>query len=147
MGTVFKIILNWIRDVVSKFKIVNPVLGNVAEETHDTYLVELLEDILKYPKLTPLLRDPVSKIYVITTYSTSYNDLGTMLIDKRYNRKLMAINLHSYFNGEEDLVPSGLARIVTWMKGNKLTVEASHDLYEIASTIKHLLALKGEYDV
>ena len=147
MGTVFKIILNWIRDVVSKFKVVNPVLGSVTEETHDANLVELLEDVLKYPKLTQLLRDPVSKIYVITTYSTSYNDLGTMLIDKRYNRKLMAINLHSYFNGEEDLVPSGLARIVTWMKGNKLTAEASHDLYEIASTIKHLLALKGEYDV
>lgn len=147
MGTVFKIILNWMRDIVSKFKVVNPVLGSVAEETHDANLVELLEDVLKYPKLTQLLRDPVSKIYVITTYSTSYNDLGTMLIDKRYNRKLMAINLHSYFNGEEDLVPSGLARIVTWMKGNRLTTEASHDLYEIASTIKHLLALKGEYDV
>ena len=69
--------------------------------------------------------------------------IGTMLIDKRYNRKIIAINLHSYFGGEEELVHSGLTRIKEWMKTSKLTPEAVHDLYELTSTIKHLTELKG----
>lgn len=143
MSSVFKKIVNGWKRLTKHLKVVNPVLPTTPEHQYDLSLVETIEEVLKLPNFTAILKDPVSKIYVISTYSTSYNDLGTMLTDRRYNRKIIAINLHSYFGGEEELVHSGLTRIKEWMKTSKLTPEAVHDLYELTSTIKHLTELRG----
>lgn len=143
MVNVFKKLVNGLRKIGSFFTVKNPTLPVMDDYAYDQELVGMLEEVLKFPELDKLLKDPVNKIYVISTYSVSYNDLGTMLTDRRYNRKIIAVNLHSYFNGEEGLVVTGLPRIVSFIKTNKCTPEAIHDLYELSSTIKHLIELKG----
>jgi len=143
MVTVFKNLVKWLKKCSEIFTIKNPTLPDMNEHLYDQELVSRLEEVIKYPGLEKLLKDPVNKIYVISTYSVTYNDLGSMLVDRRYNRKIIAVNLHSYFNGEESLIVTGLSRIVSFIKTNKCTPEAIHDLYELSSTIKHLIELKG----
>ncbi len=143
MRTVFKNILLRIMKLKGFFVIKNPELPTQNEYQPDTELVAALEAVSRNEGLDKLLKDPVSKIYVITTYSLTYNELGSMLIDRRYNRKLVAVNLHSYFNGDEPAIATSLVRIAGWLKTNKCTPEATHDLYEITRTVKHLLELKG----
>lgn len=144
MVLVFKKLITKLKGVGRYFTVTNPTLPILNEYLYDQELVSQLEEVVKYPDLERLLKDPVSKIYIMSTYSTSYNDLGTMLIDKRYNRKIIAVNLHSYFKGEEHLVTTGLTRIISFIKDNKCTLESIHDLYELSSTIKHLIELKGK---
>lgn len=144
MTSLFKKLNTFFKSVGDFFKIKNPKLQPTLDYTYDMELVAALEEVVQYPDLDKLLKNPVSKIYIINTYSTTYNDLGSMLVDKRYNRKIIAVNLHSYFNGEEGLVGLGLKRVISFLKGNKCTAEAIHDLYEISRTIKHLIELRSK---
>lgn len=127
------------------FKIDTPKLNSVPEYEYDYELVESLESLARDKNLEKLIKDPVNKICVINTFSLSFADLGSILLDKRYSRKIVAVNIHSYFKDSEHLVSNGFERIAKFIKQQNCTQESIHDIKEIVFTLQQLKSFsKGD---
>lgn len=143
MVTIFKKVREILTRLKSIFEIKNPDLNSAVYTDLEENLISDLTEVGRYKNLEELLKDPVSKIYILNVYSNNFNDLGGMVVDKRYPRKLIAINLHSFCNGEESRISIGLVNIVKFLKKNKPTPESVHDLRELISVIRNLIELRG----
>jgi len=136
-----------IKKLLSLFTIKNPTLPQFPVFEYDQDLVNNLEALNRDKTIDKLLTDPVCKIFIINTYSNDFTELGGMLIEPRYKRRLLAINLHTYFKGNESRVSAAFGKIAELIKTTKCSTEGLHDINELIVTINHLKEIKGSsYD-
>ena len=89
--------------------------------------------------LIRLLKDPVNKLYLLNTYSVSFDDLLRNIAYKDFNRKINAVNCYSYFKGSLDGLGLTFERIATMLEqGLKLSSMIEHDLLEILDGYDYL---------
>lgn len=136
MGTMIKKLSNF-------FRIKNPSLEPTDMYHYDSELVAKLESIGYGGDIQSLLKDPVVRIFVINVYSIDFGELGSLLINKRYERKIRAVSLSVYFKGNEGRVTSAFLKIAQLVKEQKCTTEGLHDINELIDTINQLKTLKG----
>ncbi len=135
--------VNFIKKLANVFRVKNPTVHSVNDYSYDEELVEKLESLGRCDYLEKLIKDPVCRIYVINTYSIDITELGSLLISARYNRTLRAVNMFTYFKGNENRATTIFTKIAQLVRNQRCTSEGIRDLNELIDTIHHLKTLKG----
>lgn len=106
-------------------------------------LVQRIQRLLVDENVNALFYDSVAKLYVMTTYTSTFSDLLEILTAPAYsNRTVSANNIFSYFNGGKVDIQYQLTRIADYIESNKVNSYVQHDLNEICETYDYLLGLK-----
>lgn len=125
-------------------KLFNPIpkLQPTTTSTLNQDLIVQLTRLSNYPNLNQLFLSPINKIYVINTYTNSFNDLLSNLYSISLNRTIIAINLHSYFSNINSDISSQLTKLISHLSKTKLSSYIEHDLYQLCSTFDDLIELE-----
>lgn len=125
-------------------KLFNPIpkLQPTPSVTLNQDLIAQLTKLTQYPNLNQLFLSPINKIYVINTYTNSFNDLLSNLYSTTLNRSIIAINLHSYFSNMNSDISSQLTKLISHITKTKLSSYIEHDLYQLCSTFDDLIEME-----
>jgi len=125
-------------------KLFNPIpkLQPTTTSTLNQDLIVQLTRLSNYPNLNQLFLSPINKIYVINTYTTSFNDLLSNLYSTSLNRTIIAINLHSYFSNINSDISSQLTKLISHLSKTKLSSYIEHDLFQLCSTFDDLIEME-----
>lgn len=125
-------------------KLFNPIpkLQPTTTSTLNQELITQLTKLTNYSNLNQLFLSPINKIYVINTYTTSFNDLLSNLYSTTLNRTIIAINLHSYFSNINSDISSQLTKLISHLSKTKLSSYIEHDLYQLCSTFDDLIEME-----
>lgn len=106
------------------------------EPKHNTELIELLKELMYFEELEAELRDPVNKMYLLNTYSSSFQELTDNLINRKFERQLIAIDMYSYMKGSLRNLHNNLERLLKLLETTKISSTVEHDLYEFINMCK-----------
>lgn len=125
-------------------KLFNPIpkLQPTTTSTLNQELITQLTKLTNYSNLNQLFLSPINKIYVINTYTTSFNDLLSNLYSISLNRTIIAINLHSYFSNINSDISSQLTKLISHLSKTKLSSYIEHDLFQLCSTFDDLIEME-----
>ena len=113
----------------------------VPVETHNYDLINQITDIIHSDDFEHIYFKPVSKIYLITVYSTSLSDLLDNVTNKNFNRSISAVSLHSYLEDSHHDLQRQFFRILKILPGYKLSPLIEHDLIEFCDAYSYLKEL------
>lgn len=125
--------LSLIKKVTRLFKPVDQIKPESKEVPKTNALsIRLRELANNEERVIELFQDPVHKLYLLNTYTSSLDDLLRNIANKNLTRKINAVNCHSYFKQKLDNLSIPFTRIADMLDdGNKLPSMIEHDLYEI----------------
>lgn len=89
-----------------------------------------------------LFFNPVSKLYIVNTYTVNFNDLLDNLYNNTFQRNLNAVNIHSYFLNSSVDIENNIEKILVHLPTLKINKLIEHDLYEIYNTFIDLKNLE-----
>lgn len=127
------------------FKLLKKIIVKNNTETKDNSTILKISNLAYQKDLQQLFYSPVNKLYVLNTYTDSFNDLLTNLANKSFHRPLIAVNIHSYFNNSTDDIQYNLNRIAKYMQTNTINILLENDLLEIVSAFEYLTENKEKY--
>lgn len=110
----------------------------------ETDLIARLTEVINYDNLNELVYSSVNKLYLINTYSSDFNDLASNMYNKNYNRNIIAINIHSYFNNSRTDIAGDLSRILKCLKSYETNKLIEHDLFELVDLFTHLKQMENK---
>lgn len=124
---------NIVKKLLGLFKPVAIVQAPVSVTVEASSLVVRLKELASQEDhLVRLFQDPVNKLYIFNTYSTSFEDLLRNIVNKDLERKITAISCHGYFKGNMGKLGISFNRLTSMLEnGLKLNNMIEHDLYEI----------------
>lgn len=102
-----------------------------------------LTELTTYPNLNSLFFSSTNKLYIINTYTNTFDDLLYNFFNSNLSRTIIAINIHSYFNNSRTDLQQQLTRLLTSLPATKLSVYIEHDLYELVNTFEYLTSLEN----
>lgn len=120
----------------------NLIRQPVKEIRLNDSLVDRLTPVVYHTNLNALFFSSVNKLYLLNTYSNSFYDLLDHLLTPEFNRKLNAINVHSYFEGSRVDLSTRLARLPQLLLANKIHPLIEADLHELCSAYEYFLSLE-----
>jgi len=123
-------------------KIFNNKPAKITSDDND--LISKLTEVINYDNLNQLVYSSVNKLYLVNTYSTDFNDLLTNMYNKNYNRNIIAINIHSYFNNSRIDIAGDFSRIIKCLKDYPTNKLVEHDLFELVELFNHLKELENK---
>lgn len=121
-------------------KILEKVAGKSVPDLNPTVIKALLP-LVEDKTITALFNLPASKIYILTTYTTSFNDLADNLLNLNFFKPLVATNVHSYFSNGTIDIGLCLEKYLELLYTNKIPSRVEHDLLEIAAAYTYLKTL------
>lgn len=136
MSNFFKKLLDWRNISFLKPRIPKEV---TQEEELMSKLLEMVHD----ENLNALFYNPVSKLYVINTYTADFNDLTSSLYNNNFRKQIIAINLHSYFHNSQVDIKTDLEKIAKCLRTHKPNLLIQHDLDELVNTYEYLRKLES----
>ena len=122
---------------VDKIQIVDKTLNILNKD-----LVLRLNKLISYDNLNYLFLSPISKIYIINTYTNNFNDLISNVYNQAMNRSIIAINLYSYFNDRDMDIRYHLGKITEHLPTVKLSLYIEHDLFQLCNTFDELVEME-----
>lgn len=128
MLTVFK-------NILKHLKAEEPLKSDLVENRE---LVGKIEELLKTDDLKKITSNPVNRLIVINTYTNSFSDLLSNLVNRNVNRQIIAVNLNSYLKNNFDSLSRDLGRVASILKDSKINIQIESDLYELIDTLLNL---------
>lgn len=125
--------LGLIKKSLRLFRPVVQIRPETKEDSKENALSKRLKVLANNEeRLIILFNDPVHKLYLLNTYSSSLDDLLRNIANKDFNRKINAVNCHSYFKNSIDKLTLSFTRIADMLdNGHRLPSMIEHDIYEI----------------
>lgn len=126
-------------------KILKPKPKLIPEETitYNEDLYNKLSELATYSNLNALFFSSTNKLYIINTYTNSFDDLLYNFFNTNLSRTLLASNIHSYFSNSKTDLQQQLTRLLTSLSTTKLSTYIEHDLYELFHTFEYLKSLEN----
>lgn len=120
-------------------QVFKPVSKIETEVTPQSQLQETLKNTLELKGwLDECVQDPVNRLYILSTYTTSFGDLQDNVLNKQLTRRLVAVNLYAYFKKNKNIELTLERMIQLLEQGNKFPPAIEHDLYEICDSFEFL---------
>jgi len=110
--------------------------------TEQEELYSKLIEMVYYENLQSLFYSPVNKLYLLNTYTSDFNDLSSNFYNTIFNRQIIAINIHSYFQNSKVDLKNGLEKIAKCLREFMPNQQIQHDLYEIVNAFEYLKSLE-----
>lgn len=114
-----------------------------TEVTPEEQLMSKLLEMVHYEKLNDLFYNPASKLFIITTYTSDFNDLADNLYNSSFRRQIIAVNLHAYFLSSKVDIQADLEKIANCLRTHKPNMSIQHDLYQLVETFEYLKSLEN----
>ena len=118
-------------------KILEKVASKKAPKLNQAVTKALLP-LVKDPGITGLFNMPASKIYMLTTYTTSFSDLADNLLNLNFFNPIVATNVYAYFNQGTIDIRLHLEKYVELLHTNKISARVEHDLLEVVAAYTYL---------
>ena len=109
------------------------------KEEHNVLLCRELRKLLYNTRLEHSLKDPVNKMYLMSMYSSSMNDLLNNLLTRRSISYIIAIDIGSFMKGTDSDIAIILGRIIPLLEKNKVSSIVTHDLFEFITICNFIL--------
>jgi hypothetical protein len=121
-------------------------LPTLQSSTLNSQLVEQLSILIDNCELNTILYSPENKLYLLNTYTISFNELTSTITSTVSSRQLSSINIHAYFNNSSIDIRMQLSKLITYINLNKINAHTEHDLFEICTAYQDLVTI-GEHSV
>lgn len=114
----------------------------LKSSTLNEVLISQLTSLVDNFNLNTLFYSPESKLYILNTYTSSFNELTSLITSNTTTRQLSSINIHAYFNSSTVDIRSQLTRLITYLSSNKISSMIEHDLFELCNAYYDLTHLE-----
>lgn len=114
----------------------------IAVEIKNEELARRLNELLYAGDLVGLFTDPVNKMYLMSTYTNSLDDLLSNLLTKGTVRNIIAVDMNTFMKGNVHNVYIIIKRIVPLIEKNKISSPIEHDLYEFLTMCEMFIGEK-----
>jgi hypothetical protein len=112
----------------------------IVDGMTDMDLVASLKSLLDIEDLEVIISNPEAKLYLLSVYHPSFNELLSNILTKPTNSFLISVNVYSYFRDINNLKNS-IERLIPIVESNEISFKIQEELTEIVNSFLYLKEL------